>query len=292
MTIERHDSWAVLFADIGGSTMLYEVVGDEQARVTVAQTLDRWSGMTADGGGRVIQLRGDGILCTFPSVDAALRAASAMRDLRYDMALSMHAGVHVGGVLLEADQLYGDAVNVAARMADIAKRFEIVLSEAAYERLTDVGRRAELRLIRHVPVKGKRTPMDIYLLPSNRQTLTDYRPPTKAKSLGVDLTLRFGPRVLRVDARSAPCVMGRDQECLVIVAHPFVSRRHASIECISGRYFLHDHSSNGTYVTEADGREPALVQREVWQLLGQGTISLGIEPHLNPEHLIAFALEI
>ena len=54
---------------------------------------------TADAGGQVIQLRGDGMLCMFPGVDAALVAAVSMRDLPYEEPLSMHAGLHVGGVL-------------------------------------------------------------------------------------------------------------------------------------------------------------------------------------------------
>jgi len=292
MTIERHDGHAVLFADISGSTTLYGVVGDERASLIVAQTLDHWSKLTLEVGGRVIQVRGDGILCTFTTVDAGLDAAVSMRDLRYEEALSMHAGLHVGGMLIDADQLYGDAVNVAARMADIAKRFEIVLTDAAHARLLDARRRTELRLIRDVSIKGKSTPMDIYLLPSNRQTLTDYRPPMQSKDSGVDLTLLLGSQVLTVDARSGVCVIGRDRECGLVIAEPFVSRRHASIEHVSGKFFLQDHSTNGTYVTESERGEPALVQRGVWQLLGRGTISVGIEPHLNREALIRFVVSI
>ena len=120
MPIERHENSAVLFADISGSTKLYVAVGDDRAREIVARTLDLWSALTVDGGGQVIQLRGDGMLCMFPGVDAALVAAVSMRDLPYDEPLSMHAGLHVGVVLRETEQLYGDVVNVAARMADIA----------------------------------------------------------------------------------------------------------------------------------------------------------------------------
>jgi predicted component of type VI protein secretion system len=69
-----------------------------------------------------------------------------------------------------------------------------------------------------------------------------------------------------------------------------VSRRHASIECVSGKFFLQDHSTNGTYVTEAGAAESMLVQREIYQLKGAGAISLGIEPTVNPEHLIVFTL--
>jgi len=75
LTIERHENSAVLFADISGSTKLYVAVGDDRAREIVARTLDLWSALTVDGGGQVIQLRGDGMLCMFPTIDAALVAA-------------------------------------------------------------------------------------------------------------------------------------------------------------------------------------------------------------------------
>jgi class 3 adenylate cyclase len=98
------------------------------------------------------------MLCTFPTIDAALTATIGMRDLPYQTPLSMHAGIHVGAVLREAEQLYGDAVNLAARMADIAKRFEIVISETARDQLSE-ARRSSLRLIKHVPIKGKTEPV-------------------------------------------------------------------------------------------------------------------------------------
>ena len=84
MPIERHENSAVLFADMSGSTKLYVAVGDDRAREIVARTLDLWSALTTDGGGSVIQLRGDGMLCMFPTIDAALVAAVSMRDLPYE----------------------------------------------------------------------------------------------------------------------------------------------------------------------------------------------------------------
>jgi len=75
------------------------------------------------------------------------------------------------------------------------------------------------------------------------------------------------------------------------IDHRLVSRRHASIECVSGKFFLQDHSTNGTYVREAGGSDATLIQRELCQLKGTGAISLGIEPGANPDHLIVFSLD-
>src|SRR5882672_6086277 len=172
--LEKSESCAVLFADISGSTRLYVDARDEQARAIVARTLEVWSELTLASGGQVIQLRGDGMLCLFGTADAALTAAVGMSDVPYQEPLSMHAGMHAGPMLRDGEQLYGDVVNIAARMADIAKRFEIVMTEAAQALLSEPTR-SRLRLIRKVPVKGKSEPTDIYLLANDKQALTDYR---------------------------------------------------------------------------------------------------------------------
>ena len=290
MPIERQENGAVLFADISGSTKLYVAVGDDAARQIVAQTLELWSTLTVAAGGTVIQLRGDGMLCTFPTVDAALGAAVSMRDVPYREPLSMHAGLHAGAVLRDAEQLYGDCVNVAARMADIAKRFEIVMTAAARAQLTNPGRWRNLRLISNVPVKGKPEPMDVYLLANDKQALTDYRPPMHGKSMISRLNLRYGATAVAVDAQIAACLIGRDDDCHIKVHHGLVSRRHASIEHVTGKFFLQDHSTNGTYIRDAVDGKATLVHREIYQLTGRGVISLGLEPSENPDHLIVFNL--
>jgi pSer/pThr/pTyr-binding forkhead associated (FHA) protein len=83
-------------------------------------------------------------------------------------------------------------------------------------------------------------------------------------------------------------LIGRDDDCRIRVEHRLVSRRHASVECVAGKFFLQDHSTNGTYVAEGQGM-PVLVHREMFQLKESGIISLGIEPQYNVEHAISFS---
>jgi adenylate cyclase len=291
MSIERVANTAVLFADITGSSRLFVEVGDERAREIVAATLQTWSDLAAANAGHVVQLRGDGMLCTFPTVDAALVAAVALRDLPYQPPLSMHAGINAGPIQQEGDQLYGDVVNIAARMADIAKRFEVVLTQSAGHQLANAGR-WNLRLIRQVPVKGQSKPMDICLLAYDEAHSTEYRPPDQTKTFNTKLELRFAHKVFVVDATAASCVIGRDHDCALQVEHRLVSRRHATVERVSGKFFLHDHSTNGTYVDDDGGTGAVLVQREVIQLKGSGLISLGARPEHNADGLIRFAIGI
>jgi class 3 adenylate cyclase len=287
--LEKHANTVIAFVDVSGSTRLYVDRGDEPARILIAEILRKWSVLTTDWNGRVIQLRGDGMLCMFPTVDAALHAVVSMRDLPYEPPLSMHAGIHSGPVLHEDEQLYGDVVNVAARMADVAKKFEIVLTAVAHRQLTDAARWRTLRLIPQVPIKGKPEPMDVYLLANDLRGLTDYKPPPP-KRVTTKLRLTYQGQAFVVSVEAGSCLIGRDDDCRIKIDHRLVSRRHASVDCAAGKFFLQDHSTNGTYVVEGGGA-PVLVHRELLQLKDSGVISLGAEPETNPGQAIAFWLE-
>jgi hypothetical protein len=149
-------------------------------------------------------------------------------------------------------------------MADVAKKFEIVLTAAAQQQLTDSTRLKQLRLIPQVPIKGRTEPMDVYLLANDRRGLTDYRPPPR-KIVAGRMSLRHEGRTFVVSIEAGSCLIGRDEDCRLRIEHALVSRRHASVDCVAGKFFLHDHSTNGTYVIERDG-SPVLVHREMLQL--------------------------
>ena len=78
--------------------------------------------------GTVIEVRGDGILATFETVEEALLAARAIREGTLSRPLSVHAGIHLGATLLAGNAIFGDTVNVAARMADLAKAILVALT--------------------------------------------------------------------------------------------------------------------------------------------------------------------
>jgi hypothetical protein len=131
--------------------------------------------------------------------------------------------------------------------------------------------------------------MDVYLLPHDTRALTDYSPPLRKTTSG-RLTLRYAGAAYVLELGAAACVIGRDDACQIRIDHRLASRRHVSIECSAGKFFLHDHSTNGTYVSEQRGA-PVLVHRELYQLKTSGVISLGSEPQLNPDHAVTYRLE-
>ena len=69
---------AVLFADVSGSTPLYEKLGDEAALAAINRCLDILRRRCLEHGGAVIKTIGDELMCTFPDAEAALQSAAAM----------------------------------------------------------------------------------------------------------------------------------------------------------------------------------------------------------------------
>jgi class 3 adenylate cyclase len=278
---------AVLFADICGSTRLYENAGDRQAMTMTASCLEEMERCIRLKAGSVIEVRGDGILATFETAEAALLAARDIREGTLARPLSVHAGIHLGPTLLLGNSIFGDTVNVAARMADLAKANEIMLSQDAYDTLPNTTRFG-IRPLGPVVVKGKTELMSVFLCAHSAPDETiigkAFDPLATAPAL---LELVYADRRIQLQAATDSLVIGRHSGCGLIVEDQVVSRRHATIESKQSKFFLQDHSSNGTFVTDDSGAVTFL-RRDIMQLSGQGSISCGIRPDLNSVHRIQY----
>ena len=282
---------AVLFADICGSTRLYENAGDRQAMTMTASCLDEMERCIHAQSGSVIEVRGDGVLATFDTAEAALMAARAIREGPLARPLSVHAGIHLGPALLSANSIFGDTVNVAARVADLAKANEIMLSEDAYDALPKITRFG-IRPLGPVAVKGKTELMSVFLCAHSAPDETiigkAFDPQAMAPAV---LELVYAGSALQVKAASDSLVIGRHSACGLIIEDQVVSRRHATIESKQSKFFLQDHSSNGTFVTD-DGGAVTFLRRDIMQLSGKGSISCGIRPDLNSVHRIQYNADL
>lgn len=144
--MERHRRRlaAILFADVVGSSRL--ISRDESG--TVARLLDHLTARLAPAakrrGGRVVRLTGDGGLVEFTSAVDALAAAIefqqamalANRDEAEDRAIHFRVGLHLGDVIVEHGDLYGDDVNLAARLQEVPSPGGIAVSRAVREAVT------------------------------------------------------------------------------------------------------------------------------------------------------------
>lgn len=281
------ESSAILFVDICESTKLFEKLGDIHALSMTSGCLKQMERCITQEEGTVQQAQGDGLLCTFFSTDAALRAAQSIQNFTQNGPLAVHAGLHFGPLILRESAIYGDAVNVAARMLEIAKKGETIISEDAWHQLSS-NKRSQLRALGRVMVRGKSRLIKIFLaIPQALdQTLVQFPYETNTDGWAV-LKIDDGRHTYNVKATASNFVLGRHEDCDLIINQKYVSRHHATIESMRGKFFLVDHSTNGSYVNE-DNQPYKFLRREMLQLHGRGTISLGVDPTQYPALLIRY----
>lgn len=128
---------AILAADVVGySAMMAE---DEEATLAVlkAHRADLFNPQTADHNGRIIKLMGDGTLVEFPSVVDAVKCAVAIQDTlaKQQSPITLRIGINLGDIIVDSDDIYGDGVNVAARLETIAEVGGICISSIVHESL-------------------------------------------------------------------------------------------------------------------------------------------------------------
>jgi len=294
---------AILFVDVCDSTRLYEAVGNRRAVEIIQGVLRRLEAVIAGRGGRVVKNLGDGLLCAFPTVDQAAGAAEDMmattgRAARGEAGVRLRAGIHYGGAIDSDGDVFGDAVNVAARVESLASPHEILLTEEAARRLSSrVGARAHL--VDRTTVKGKSAPIGLYKL--REETAAD---DTADRTLvGGDLIekVRTATQVLRLvylgeelDVHhDRPKVMiGRNETCDIVIRSRQASREHGSIEFVRESFALTDHSSNGTFVLAGDAM-PVPVRRDVVRLAGRGLLGFGAVPERDgEEHVVRFQCDV
>lgn len=273
----------IIFADISGSTRLYELLGDAAARKTVADCLETIREVVERHGGRAVKTIGDEIMSTFEDVDAATAAACEMHEAleedvthntdRGPLRLSIRVGMHFGPALVEHGDVFGDAVNVAARMVSLAKAMQIVTTHSTVELMSPILR-ATTRFIDRAPVRGKKETIDIYEILWQQEDVTRMSTGVIADSApAAQLTLRHRAEEIVVSEARPLVVLGRSKTSDLCVDEALASRQHVRIECRRGKFFLIDQSTNGTYV-RANG-QVAYLRREEMALTGEGEISCG-----------------
>ncbi len=271
----------IMFVDIAGSTKLYQEYGDTLAQDSIARCLIRLSEVIKRHSGTVVKFIGDEILCYLTDTDMAFQAVFKLQEIAKEtvdpngMQLALRIGMHYGSAIIEDTDLYGDSVNVAAAMRDIAKGGQIIATDA---------------MVKHIPpeishftrrydtsrIKGRQEQTIIYEIlwegEASTQILSGTTSLEKMKSS--KLQLAYKDTEIALLANMPALTLGRDISCSIIVEGTLVSRQHATIEYRRGKFLLMDKSTNGTYILTDDGRSIYL-RREEFPLWGNGYISLG-----------------
>jgi adenylate cyclase len=286
---------AVLFADVAGSTRLYEKLGNAQALVAVGRCLDIVRLVCEGHGGRIVKTIGDEAMAVFPAVDEATEAAAEIQAKIGELApvggsrLAMRVGFHFGPAIEADGDVFGDSVNVAARMVALAKGGQVITSSEAAGALSP-WLRARLRELDRLTVRGKLEDIAIFelLWQESADELTALS--TRPKMSQARIKLRLHEQEIELGESQPVLTLGRDPQSDFVINDRMASRLHARIERRRDKFVLIDQSSNGTYVT-VEGEKEILLRREEVILRGRGHISFGHTYQAEPADVLRFSCE-
>ena len=208
--------------------------------------------------------------------------------------IRLRIGFHHGEVICEPGDVFGDAVNVAARMVDLAKSDQIITNKEtlAMMKLT-LKRRA--RIVDRTRVRGKDDVMEIHELIWGKPellTMSNSMTEEMIASLNAEkdlLQIRHLQQRILMDHERPILTMGRGVANHLIINEPLISLMHARIELQRNRFMLIDQSTNGTFLILPD-EEPRLLRRDAIQLEGEGVIGLGQKVGKNDPMAVRFRI--
>lgn len=276
----------VLFADLRGSTALYETLGNTEATTVVTRSVSLIAQIVSTSGGVVVKTLGDGLMAVFADSAAAVAAADEMHESldrivppsgqRNVPVLRLQVGLAHGEVVEMSGDCFGDAVNVAARLLDHAGDNETLATASVVAGLY-AETRGRSRSLDKVQLRGRVEPVHVYLIEGRR--FGD----TAATAYG-DLLPQAEPEGIRLvwldlnrvyAGPSLPVVLGRSPQVTYCIDDSRVSRSHARIDWHGGAFQLTDLSYNGTYVRFSNDSEIVSLRRGTCTLHGSGLIGLG-----------------
>lgn len=285
----------VVFTDLTGSTSVFESLGNARATAAVTQLTQWIRRVLQDMGGDVIKTLGDGVLTVFPQASMAVNAVVELQR-RHHMNLlqkplvehlPIRVGVATGEVEIVDGDCYGDAVNVASRLSDLAGPHEIWVNSSDLD-FSSRANGLRFRLLGPIIVRGRLEPCIVHQVEWSEDQSTDFitvqgdidelAMKARPDALGQEIELAYKDQTKSFKAFDLPIHIGRIRHCEFIVGDPRVSRMHARVEWRNGRVMLVDVSSYGTWIRFAASGSDVLLRREECVLHGSGEIFLGSSP--------------
>jgi class 3 adenylate cyclase len=296
MSTTAQQSYAIVFADIVDSTRMYENLGDRHAKQLITDLEEIIAKVVAETGGHVVEVVGDEVMSRYNQVSDAAAGACLMQERVDDYAklsgmnLSTRIGIHYGPAIIEHGRMYGDSINIAARMASIAQSQQIITTEQVVQNLAE-DQQIIVRRFDKVKVKGKLGRMVIYDLLWRKDDVTFlHTSPLTQSTLARILTLEYGDQRIQFMPQQGSMHIGRDTSNELMVNTATASRTHAVVEYSRGKYVLSDTSTNGTYLTNQT-QQSLYLRRETAPLLGSGKIGLGEPVTDENPHVISYYLQ-
>ncbi len=290
---------SVLFADLRGSTSMFETLGNTDATTVVTRSVALLGRVVSMHGGVVVKTLGDGLMAVFQTPASGVAAADDMHDslaraavvgsvdemaalLAHAITLKLQVALAHGEVVEMSGDVFGDAVNVAARLLDHAGDNETLATQSVVAGLDD-WERSRFRSLDRMQLRGRVEPVHVHLLEASRRfgdteatAYGDMLPPPRSEPEAIRLIWLELNRVF--GGASLPVILGRSAQATYIIDDDRVSRSHARIDWHGGTFQLTDLSYNGTYVRFDNDPETLSLRRGACTLHGSGAIGLGTPP--------------
>ena len=282
----------VVFADLTGSTGVFESLGNAKATQAITR-LTQWIGQVCEAHhGRVVKNLGDGVLMVFAQNIKAIEAVTEMQRVHQDrirnwpepLKMRLQVGMARGDIVEKDGDCFGDAVNVASRLSDLSGPEQILATDAVIRQLAcdsmvrfrclgamDIRGRSEACIVHRI--EWQQDMLSAFMTQPASLTLAPVARQVAAPLATIALSWLDNHAVFRSD--QLPIFLGRDEASQFVVLDPRVSRRHSKIEWRAGKYYLEDVSSYGTWVRFSDGPAVVALRRQECMLLQQGEIALG-----------------
>lgn len=284
-------TFTVVFADLTGSTSVFESLGNVKATLAITR-LTNWIGEVCKvHGGQVVKYLGDGVLILFSESQNAVEAVTELQQVhqtrirKWPEALKMQlqVGMARGEVVEQDGDCYGDAVNVASRLSDLSGPEQILVSDTVIKQLPESST-VRSRCMGEVPIRGRAESCVVHRIEWQNEVLSEVftmpamlMPDTGERGTArpASISLSWLDIDSSFDATELPIFLGRDASSQFVVQDPRVSRKHARIEWNDGKFYLMDISSFGTWVRFSESSVTVALRREQCVLMHDGEIALG-----------------
>jgi adenylate cyclase len=281
----------IAFVDLTGSVSVFDTLGNDRAARAITK-LTQWIGTVGlEHNGKVVKMLGDGVLLSFTNNKLAVECMSliqqehAKRVAQWPdrLKLMMQIGMARGQVVQVDGDCFGDAVNVASRLSDLAGPEQILVNETVIRKL---GARHSVRSrsLGPIRIKGRIEPAEVFRIEWQTEVLSEFLTlpadlqalHRSAESVFGGIELAWLDHVELHNLTDLPIQIGRVPEADFVVNDPRVSRIHARIDIRSGTYLLEDMSSYGTWVRFAGADNAIALRRQECLLHSDGEFSMGV----------------
>lgn len=289
----------VMFADVVGSTAMYENMGDEAARSRISKALNTMISICRRYKGKLVKTLGDEIMVYFLDADLAVMAAKNIQETMEDdrsaetVGISIKIGMQYGDAILDDGDIFGDTVNVAARVSELAQARQILYPGELAAKIINQELSDNTRLFDRLQVKGRNEQLDLYIYSweedgeiTNMATVGNFTNPAKNNQVNA-IALDYAGQKIEINLDIRSFTLGRARDCDISVNGHLTSRIHALIVIRRGKFVFVDQSTNGSFIQLENGQE-VFLRREELAMFGVGQISLGESNNAKGAQIIKY----